>query len=372
MGSHRDDAPRHDRPPALAGRERLVGRVRATSLAVLLSFVVVAVGASWVGASALARSATRDLDAAAGDDLARDLAVLHLAVGAALAAGAVGLSRRSTRVVESVFHHEDRLVRTLAHEVRSPLARVLATTEEGLGGDRPADEALRVAAADGRALSELIDDLVELARVLPGAQPLPDEVVALDELLAGLADRLPRRVAVEVRAEPVVVVGSPRLLRLAVVNLVRNAAHHAYAGRAGVVEVRVDDRGIAVLDRGPGVPPARLAELRRDVPRGLRRCGAGLGLPLAGWVAEAHGGGLDLRNRDGGGFEARLVLPVAPAPAPRAVPEGRAGRHLAPVGVPPVPRPAPVPLLASPSVALSTPGPAPGPGRIHPIPVRSR
>jgi two-component system osmolarity sensor histidine kinase EnvZ len=73
---------------------------------------------------------------------------------------------------------------------------------------------------------------------------------------------------------------------------------------------------LSVRDRGPGIPAALVERLkepftRRDDSR-TGSSGAGLGLAIASRVAELHGGRLDLLEREGGGLEARITLPIAP------------------------------------------------------------
>lgn len=271
---------------------------------------------------------------AAVGQMAGLLALAQLGVFVVLGLLAYAIARRSTRVVEDVFRQEDRLMLAVAHEIRSPLARLLVALDEGLGGDVPAEVALKEASADGEAMSELIDDLIEAARVMSGAMALPTEVVRVDELVERVAECHARgEIRVVVDAQPATLVGSPRLLRLAVSNLVRNSVRHAYAGRGGTVAITVDARGILVADDGPGIEPEHLAALQRDIPRGLRRARSGLGLALAGWASDVHGGHLELENAPGGGLDARLALPVecaprspVPAPATLAVSTPRARR----------------------------------------------
>lgn len=111
------------------------------------------------------------------------------------------------------------------------------------------------------------------------------------------------------------VTGNLRLLRLAVVNLVNNAAQHAYGGGPGVVVIRTDQRGVSVIDEGPGMDPGQIGEVLASPRAAMSRRLAGLGLPFVNWVAEAHGGRLALVNRLEGGLEARLELPVSPEAA---------------------------------------------------------
>ena len=164
--------------------------------------------------------------------------------------------------------------------------------------------------AEAEVLDELIDDLLEAGRTMTGASPLPEEPVRLDRVVAQVVEKWGRTNASLVcDLTPVTVVGSPRLLRRGVINLVRNAERHAYSGGPGTIVISVDGRGVSVRDDGPGVTPGRLALLRREhsvvVPRG--RC-AVVGLSLARWTAEVHGGHLQLDNRAEGGFEASMVL----------------------------------------------------------------
>ncbi len=73
-----------------------------------------------------------------------------------------------------------------------------------------------------------------------------------------------------------------------------------------------DEVRIAVLDRGPGVPADRLGRIfdRFYMADPSRRGGSGLGLAIAAEHAQLLGGDLRARNRDGGGLEVELVLPV--------------------------------------------------------------
>lgn len=291
--------PSHASTPA---RPRLLGRARRAAFAALLGGVVAALGTSFALAAVVGRGA---LD---GPDLAR-LAAGHLVALVLLGGLAHLVARRSTGIVESVFRQEDRLMQAVAHEVRSPLSRLLVVVDEGLSDVLVAEAALKQAADHGETLAELIDDLLETARVMSGGVAMPADVVRLDEVVTRVAHTGSFGAAhLELDLQPTTVVGSPRLMRRAVSNLVRNAAQHAYGGETGPIRVTVDPAGLTVDDDGPGVPPDELELLRYETP--LRKRRAGLGLGLAGWVAELHGGHLVLANRDGGGFRARLALPT--------------------------------------------------------------
>lgn len=250
------------------------------------------------------------------------LALAHLAALAVVSALVYLLARRSSRVVEELFLQEDRLMRAVAHEIRNPLGRLLAAVDEGPGGVIPASQALQEVSEHGDALNDLIDDLLHAGRVMSGAEPMPQLVVRLDEVVDTLPATCELGAATLVLdTHPGVIVGSPRLVRLAVSNLVHNAVRHAYHGGPGDIRLRVDAGGVTVTDDGAGIAPDQLAVMNRDIPLG--RSSGGLGLVLAGWVAESHGGALRLANQPEGGFRVHMILPVQPLAAGEALVEGR-------------------------------------------------
>jgi len=110
--------------------------------------------------------------------------------------------------------------------------------------------------------------------------------------------------------------GDPFLLRQALVNLLDNALDFAPPGTQVEARARRDGDGVRfeIADRGPGVPDYardRVFERFYSLPRphgGSRS--SGLGLPFVAQVAELHGGSAELRERDGGGTIATLLLPL--------------------------------------------------------------
>ena len=103
----------------------------------------------------------------------------------------------------------------------------------------------------------------------------------------------------------------PASIRRALGNLLDNAIRYG-----GAAEIVLEGTDIMVRDRGPGIPEDRLEYVfepfaRLEESRSTETGGTGLGLAIARSIARNHGGDVHLRNRTGGGLEARLSLPAA-------------------------------------------------------------
>ena len=114
------------------------------------------------------------------------------------------------------------------------------------------------------------------------------------------------------------VIGEPSHLERVLFNLVENALRH---GGGGGIEVVGQVAGsatapyvaLSVMDRGPGIDPKDLQDIFNPFTRGNRArtvSGSGLGLAIVKRIAAQHGGSAELRNREGGGVEARVLLPL--------------------------------------------------------------
>ena len=220
---------------------------------------------------------------------------------------------------------KDDLVSLLVHDLRNPLAGIVACLqllEEELSLQHKDDvkEALRAA---GTALGRLEDTLkvrlIEEGRLTVRRKPVHiaqtvRETVAALEVVA---QRKKVRLAGAVEGDPMLPLDES-LVRRAVENLVSNAIKYTAAGQEVTVSLLPSERGVAieVADRGPGVP----AELRArafekfgslEAARGQQRKGIGLGLYLVKLVAEGHGGTVSVEDRPGGGSIFRLTLGAA-------------------------------------------------------------
>jgi signal transduction histidine kinase len=236
-----------------------------------------------------------------------EIALAEALMLALVAVASYVLALISTRPVRMAREREERFSADAAHELRTPLARIAVTAQAARGRSEAADAAFASIEASALEASQLIGDLLLLARTeaLPPAALEPVDVRAL--LTATLARRIdpatPVAVVVDVPDDVFVLGDAPLLTRL-FGNLIENAVRHARAR----VEIGATATGrtgtISVTDDGPGVPDELRARLFERFVSGPESGGTGLGLPLALWIARAHGG--DVRFAGGSRFEVSL------------------------------------------------------------------
>lgn len=218
-----------------------------------------------------------------------------------------------------------RLLRDVSHELRSPLARLRVALEIARNKEAGlvAAELDRIELESGR-LEHLVDEVLGLLRESSGAQALKLSDFDLADLLRDLVETV--NYEVNDGREPIgLQTGSPlmlaadrELLWRAFENILRNALIHSRD--AGGIEIRANhvDGGqvqVSVLDKGPGIDAALLGRIfepffRVDEARNRDSGGHGLGLAIAASAIRRHGGRVSAFNRTGGGLEVRVLLPV--------------------------------------------------------------
>ncbi|GAA4955078.1 signal transduction histidine kinase [Nonomuraea thailandensis] len=210
------------------------------------------------------------------------------------------------RLEDAVERHR-RFVSDASHELRSPIAGLLVRLEAGLDERTEAD--WRAAMSDAQRLSDIVGDLLLMARLDAGTE-IGRERVDVGRLAEEEVARRRARLPVTLRAEPELYVqGSHLRLTRILTNLLSNADR--YGDTAVWVSVRGDGDEVVleVADDGPGIPEEMRERVferftRLDRTRSRDTGGSGLGLPIARDIARAHGG--DLRIE--GGPRTRLVL----------------------------------------------------------------
>ncbi|WP_344821337.1 ATP-binding protein [Actinocorallia longicatena] len=228
------------------------------------------------------------------------------------------LEREIAAALRESVERQQRFVSDASHDLRSPLTGLQTRLEFALqdASDDP-QQTIRSALKDAERLTEIVADLLELAR-LDAATPVSTEKVDLAGFVTEELGRRVSRVPVSLDlARGVIVDASPVRLARLLGNLLANAERHAFHRIEITVAADEDTAILQVADDGPGVPAAdrdqiferfhRLDEARRSDPGGT-----GLGLPIAREIARAHGGRLLLTDREGGAcFVLRLPRSVS-------------------------------------------------------------
>jgi heavy metal sensor kinase len=228
--------------------------------------------------------------------------------------------------LEESFEQMRRFTANASHELRTPLTALRSTGQAALTASRGVEryrESIADMIEDAEQLSRLLDVMLLLAQADAGSVPFEPRSVDVDLLVADvakecdvLAQEKGQRLLLDCSAGTAAV--DPTVLRIAIANLLHNAIRYgppsSHVGvRAFGDPARVT---IEVQDRGPGIAPEHHKHLferfyRVDPGRSSALGGAGLGLAMARWSVEAHGGVVEVASAEGVGSTFRIVLPRA-------------------------------------------------------------
>jgi heavy metal sensor kinase len=213
----------------------------------------------------------------------------------------------------------------MAHEIRTPLAAIRADMELSLSARRSADEHRQAVVGqieEVDRLTRLLNQLLTLARAEAGELSVAQDHVRLDELCRSVVDSLEpvaqrKNVCLTCACdEPVEIIGDAGWMERLLINLVDNALKFTPPGGSVAVSVTRDAAAVnlAVRDSGVGISSDALPYLfdrfyRVDSARSPSQDGAGLGLSLVKWIAERHGGTIDVATRPGAGSTFTVSLP---------------------------------------------------------------
>jgi signal transduction histidine kinase len=214
------------------------------------------------------------------------------------------------------------LVANVSHELRTPITALQAVLENLVDGvTEPDPETFATMLAQVERLGRLVKQLLDLSRLESGAVPLDRTAFRVEPLLEHAvresqlhAPEIPVQVSVD--AHDLTADGDPERVHQVLANLLENAVRHT--PRGGIVEVRArrNDHGVVieVLDEGPGIPEADQARVferfyRADSARASSQGGAGLGLAIAQWIVDLHGGDIHPERREPHGCRMVVTLP---------------------------------------------------------------
>jgi PAS domain S-box-containing protein len=260
------------------------------------------------------RSCFEPADVALAEELARRAA---LAVDNA----------RLYRSAQDANRAKDEFLANLSHELRTPMTAILGWAHLlQLGGVEPEqiNLGLQTIRQSGEAQAKLIDDLLDVSRIVTGKLHLNTAAVRLSDIARGAiaairpaADAKRHRLEVDINAEDAAVLGDASRLQQVFWNLLSNAVKFTPPG--GVVRVRLADRAVdnvilTVEDTGDGIPaeflPQVFERFRQAATAARGRTGLGLGLAIAKELVEMHGGSIAATSRGPGrGSTFTVTLP---------------------------------------------------------------
>ncbi|MBA2563816.1 MAG: sensor histidine kinase [Gemmatimonadetes bacterium] len=236
--------------------------------------------------------------------------------------------RSRVEALESAAIAKDEFLAMLSHELRTPLTPILAwiTILERNSAPDTVQNAVATIGRNGRVLAQLIDDLLDVSRMVAGKLDLSRDLHDAGAVVrAAVETVLPQgtakgvTVAIDDGQDPLPVLGDPTRLQQVIWNLLSNAVKFSPPG--GEVRVRTalvnGEVLVTVADDGVGIAPGFLPHVfgrfrQQDESSTRGHGGLGLGLAIAQAITQAHGGRLTAYSEgEGHGSTFELALPCA-------------------------------------------------------------
>jgi two-component Ni(II)/redox sensor kinase NrsS len=279
---------------------------------------------------------------------------LILAVGLPIALGLVAVSSwylagLAMQPIYQSYQQQQQFTANAAHELRSPLASLLATVEAILRlppeHQQDVPSMLQRVERQGRRLSHLIADLLLLVSLEQNSSPKPFQPCCLNDLIADLTEELSElatasdiHLTSRVPPDEIYVLGNESQLYRLVSNLIANAIQYTSAGGSVQVSLSQSDKPngmasrpignplglstavMAIEDTGIGISPTEQSRIferfyRVNSDRSRQTGGTGLGLAIALAIANRHQGLLKVKSELGKGSLFTIYLPCIERPA---------------------------------------------------------
>jgi heavy metal sensor kinase len=223
--------------------------------------------------------------------------------------------------LEGLFRGQQRFIADISHELRTPLTTIRGNVDLMRHMKSVDEESLNAIQAESDRMTRMVGDLLLLAQADAG-QTIRRERVELDTLLLEVYRQMqPMLEGVELsigEEDQAAVMGDTDRLKQLLLNLVDNARKYTPKGGQVTLGLRCEP-GWAVLtvaDTGIGIPTQDLPHIfgrfyRVDKARSRVAGGAGLGLSIVQWIAQAHGGKIGVQSEPGHGTTFTVRLPLA-------------------------------------------------------------
>jgi CheY-like chemotaxis protein len=243
----------------------------------------------------------------------------------------VAREQAARREAEAANQAKDDFLARVSHELRTPLTAVLGWAQMLQSERLPPEQArhaIAVIERSARAQRQLIEDLLDVSRIVSNRLRIIREPVRLADVVEEALDTVRPEAAtrnVEIEAslsEPGLVVGDARRLEQVVWNLAWNALK--FSQPSGTITVRLTREGnwlvLSVADTGAGIPSAFLPHVfewfRQADPAARSQAGLGLGLGIVRHLVQLHGGSVHAESRgEGRGATFIVKLPLHEPPA---------------------------------------------------------
>ncbi|WP_426572638.1 sensor histidine kinase [Aquihabitans sp. McL0605] len=232
-------------------------------------------------------------------------------------------------LMEEVDQQRSALLRSVSHDLRTPLATIRAVSsdlmDDELYDDETRADLLSLVSDEAERLDRLVANLLSLSRIESGSFAPDLQAVVLAELLTATVARLRRviadhRLELDVPADLPLVHADYTQLDLVVTNLLENAARHSPPRSTIRVGARTSGTMVEawVENRGDGVIAPDRQRIFEAFHRGHGSRSSGIGLAICKAVVEAHGGTIGVTDAHGGGARFTFTMPILPTPVDQA------------------------------------------------------
>lgn len=251
--------------------------------------------------------------------VAQDLIALAVFSAVALVIGTLVAGR--IEILGRVERQRAVLLRSVSHDLRTPLASIRAAASEVLAMDHDPQtrrKLLELVGNEAERLDRLVANLLSLSRIEAGALTPRRQPVDLGELIGASSERLAssfaeRPLAIDVPDDLPILHADYTQLEQVVTNLLENAARHTPPGSSVAVSAMARDDGVSicVADSGPGVDPAEAHAIFEPFRLGPGSVtgSSGIGLAICKAIVDAHGGAIVVDANPGGGARFTVTLP---------------------------------------------------------------